>query len=71
MTIPCHLSRFYLFSMLEDDTDFGQVQVMAISMAFPKKMMGFPSDLVSFSNQTAVNIKRHEKLPVIFFIGLF
>ena len=25
---PCHLSRFYLFSMLEHDMDFGQGQVM-------------------------------------------
>ena len=28
MTIPCHLSRFYLFPMREHDMDFGQVQVM-------------------------------------------
>ena len=28
VTIPCHLSSFYLFSMLEHDMDFGQVQVM-------------------------------------------
>ena len=28
MSIPCHLSRFYLFFMLEHDMDFGQVQVM-------------------------------------------
>ena len=28
MTIPCHLSRFHLSSMLEHDMDFGQVQVM-------------------------------------------
>ena len=27
MTIPCHLSRLYLFSMLERDMDFGQGQV--------------------------------------------
>ena len=25
MTIPCHLSRFYLFSMHKHDMDFGQV----------------------------------------------
>ena len=25
MTFPCHLSRFYLFSMLDHDMDFGQV----------------------------------------------
>ena len=64
MTIPCHLSRFYLFSMLEHDMDFGQAQVMEFpfSMAFSKKMMGFPSELVSFSNQTKLPTKRHEQI---------
>ena len=38
-----------------------------ISMAFPKKMMRFPSDLVSFS--TKLMGKRHEKIPVTFFTG--
>ena len=33
MTIPCHLSKFPLFSMLEHDMDFGQVQVQV--MEFP------------------------------------
>ena len=33
-----------------------------ISEAFAKKMMGFPSDLVSFSNQTKLPSKRHEKI---------
>ena len=28
MTISCHSSRFYLFSMLRHDMDFGQFQVM-------------------------------------------
>ena len=28
MTIPCHLSRFYFFTMLEHDMDFTEVQVM-------------------------------------------
>ena len=28
MTIPCHSSRFYLFSMLKYDMDFAQVQVI-------------------------------------------
>ena len=28
MAIPCHLYRFYLFSMLKRDMDVGQVQVM-------------------------------------------
>ena len=42
MTIPCHLSRFYLFSMLGHDMDFGQVQVMVFSWHLLRKMMGFP-----------------------------
>ena len=40
-----------------------------ISMVFAKKMMGFLSDLVSFSNQTKLPSKRHEKIPVTFFTG--
>ena len=40
-----------------------------IYMAFAKKMMGYPSDLVSFSNQTKLPSKRHEKIPVTFFTG--
>ena len=40
-------------------------------MAFAKKMTGFPLDLVSFSNQTAVKkTKRHENTRVTFFTGL-
>ena len=34
--------------MQTNDMDFGQVQVMELPMAFATKMMGFPSDLVSF-----------------------
>ena len=41
-----------------------------ISMAFSKKMMGFPSDLVSFPNQTKLPSKRHETIPVKFLTGL-
>ena len=54
MTIPCHLSRFYLFSMPKHDMDFTFYTSSShgISMAFPQKMTGFPSDLVSYSNQT-------------------
>ena len=37
-------------------------------MAFAKKMMGFPSDLVSFS--TKLPSKRHEKKPLTFFTGI-
>ena len=47
ITIPRRLSRFYLFPILKHDMDFGQVQVMAIA----KKIMGCPSDLVSFSTK--------------------
>ena len=38
-------------------------------MAFAKKMTGFPSDLVSFSNQAKLLSKRHAKIPVTFFTG--
>ena len=36
-------------------------------MAFAKQMVGFPLDLVSFSNQTKLPLKRHEKIHVTFF----
>jgi len=36
-------------------------------MAFAKKMMGFPSYLISFS--TKLPSKRHEKIHVTFFTG--
>ena len=38
-------------------------------MAFARKMTGFPSDLGSFSNQTKLPSKGHEKNPVTFFTG--
>ena len=41
-----------------------------ISMAFAKKMMGFPSDSVSFSNQTKLLSIWHEKIHVTFFTGV-
>ena len=65
MAIPSHLIKFYLFSMFQHDMEFGQVQVMAISRAFAKKMMGFPSDLVSFL--TKLPSKGHEEIRVTFF----
>ena len=42
----------FMFSMLEHDMDFGlwTSSSHGISEAFAKKMTGFPSDLVSFSN---------------------
>ena len=39
-----------------------------ISMVFVKKLMGFPSDSVSFP--TSPPSERHEKIPVTFFTGL-
>ena len=39
MTIPCHLSRLYLFSILKHDMDFGQVQVMEFPSHFLRKSM--------------------------------
>ena len=46
------ISRFCLFSMLKHDMDFGfwTSSSYGISMAFAKKMVGFPTDLVSFLN---------------------
>ena len=52
MTIPCYLSRFHLFSMLEHDKDFGQVQVMEFPWHLLKSDGISRADSVSFSNQT-------------------
>ena len=41
MTIPCHLSRFYLFSMLKHDMDFGQVHVMEFPWHLLRKFWDF------------------------------
>ena len=41
MTIPCHLSRFYLFSIEKHDMDFGQVHVMAFPWHLLKKWWDF------------------------------
>ena len=70
MTISCQLSRLYLFSMLEHDMDFTFYTSSShgISMVFAKKMMGFPSDLISFS--TKLPSKKHEKNCVTFFTGI-
>ena len=40
-SIPCHLSRFDLFSMLEHDMDFGQVQVMEFPWNLLRKSWDF------------------------------
>ena len=60
---------FYLLSMLETWHGFWTSSSHGISTAFAKTMMGFPSNLVSFSNQTKLPSKRHEKIPVTFFTG--
>ena len=41
MNITHHLSRFYLFSLLEHDMDFGKVQVMEFPWHFPRQWWGF------------------------------
>ena len=41
MTIPCRLSRFYLFPMLEHDMDFVQDQVIKFSWQLDKKWWDF------------------------------
>ena len=41
MTIPCHLSRFYLLSMFKHDMDFRQVQVMEFPWHLPRKRWDF------------------------------
>ena len=64
MTIPCLLSRFYLFSMLEHDMNFVQVQVMEFPWHLPRKWW----DLVPFS--TKLPSKWHEKIPATVFTGI-
>ena len=56
MTIPRHLSRFYLFSMPDSDMDFGQVQVMECPWHLLRKWWDFPCGfgLIFDRNQTAV-----------------
>ena len=58
MTIPCHLSRCYLFSMLKHDMDFGQVEVMEFPWQLLRKCWDFPCGfgLIFETNQTAVNM---------------
>ena len=64
--IPCHLSRFYLF-YARTLNGFWISSSHGISMVFAKKMMGFPSDLVSFS--TKLPSTRHEKILSHFLQG--
>ena len=66
--IPCHLDLFVFHAKIQHG--FWRRSSHGIFMAFAKKMMEFPSDLVSFSNQTKLPSKRHEEIPVTFFAGL-
>ena len=54
MTIPCHLSRLYLYSMLEHDMDFGQVQVTEFPWHLLRKWWDFPCGFRLIFDQTAV-----------------
>ena len=69
--IPCHFSRFYLFSMLEDDMDFtfDTSSSHGISMGFAKKMMGFPVRIWShFQNKPNYHGKDMRKYKVSHFL---
>ena len=61
---------FICFSFIHAGTwhGFWTSSSHGISMAFVKKMMGFPSDFVSFS--TKLMAKRHGKIHVTFFTGI-
>ena len=39
--IPCHLSKFYLFSIQKHDIEFGQVQVMEFPLHLPRTWWDF------------------------------
>ena len=71
MTIPCHLSRFYVVSMPDNDMDFGQVQVMEFPWHLLKKWWDFPCGfgLIFKPDQTAVNMA-WDKIPDTFFTGI-
>ena len=71
MTIPCNLSRFYLFSMLEHDMDFGYGQVMEFPWHLLRKWWDFPCGfgLIFWPNQTAVK-RTWENPRHIFYRGV-
>ena len=58
MTIPCHLSRFYLFSMLKHDIDFGGVQVMEFPWPLLRKWWDFHR--IWFHFQTRPNCRQKD-----------
>ena len=69
MTIPCHLSRFYLFiHMPKHDMDFTEVQVMEFPWHERENDGISHVDLVLFS--TKLPSKRHEKISVTIFTGV-
>ena len=67
MTIPCHLSRLFVFNA-QRWHGFWKRPSPGISTVFAKKMIGFSSDLVSFS--TKLPSKRREGIRVTFFTGI-
>ena len=69
MTIPCHLSRFYLFSMLKHDMDFGQGQVMEFLRHLVRKWWDFHRIWCNF--RIKLPSKRRGKIAVTFFTRTF
>ena len=68
MTIPCHLSRFYLFSIPEHDLEFTKVQVMEFTWHLLRKWWDFHRICLIFEpNQTAVKSKRRKNPCHIFY----
>ena len=65
MTIPCHLSRFYLFFMLEHDMDFGQVQVMEFSWHFLRND-GISIEFDAIFDQTPVKKTRENPRHIFY-----
>ena len=68
MTSPCHLPRFYLFSMemLEHDMDFGQVQVMEFPWHLLRKWWDFHRIWSHFQPNRR---QKDEEIRVTFFTG--
>ena len=63
MTIPCHLSRFYLSSMQKTWHGFWASSSHGISMEFAKKMMGFPVRIWSHFRPNCPQKDKKETLP--------
>ena len=69
--IPYHLSRFYLFSMLEHDMDFVQVQVMEFPWHLPRKWWGFHRIWSHFRTKPNCRQKNMRKSPSHFLQGIY